>query len=86
MKLLEASQFLKVGDRVEWRGGWGHDSPQIAVVESIDEVEPGEKYGNAVQAMPWHMVKERAVVSLDNHHWAYGRQIEPLKEDARGIA
>lgn len=69
---------LQVGDKVMWRGGWGQQAPQEATVEGIDECEPGEKYGTAVQKMHWAVVPSMAVVTLDNGHWAYGSQIEPM--------
>jgi hypothetical protein len=66
---------LKVGDTVQWRGCFGSAPPVPAVVVAIDEVEPGTKYGDSVDSMDWADVPSRAVVNLDNGHWAYGRQI-----------
>jgi len=66
---------LRVGDTVQWRGGWGSAPPKLAVVTAIQQVELGEKYGDPVEAMPWALVPRYAVVDLDNGHWAYGRQI-----------
>ena len=66
---------LEVGDTVIWRGGWGKDAPIEALVTSIDKVKPGEKYGDDVKSLPWSQVETRAVVALDNGHWAYGYQL-----------
>ena len=72
------SDTLRVGDTVLWRGGWGRDAPQWATVTHLEVcVEPGDKYGVPVDQVPWVEV-DRVIVDLDNRHWAYGSQIEPL--------
>jgi len=69
-------EVLRVGDTVVWRGGWGADPPKLAVITSISMCEPGEKYGDPVDEMPWSLVPVHATVGLDNGHWAYGDQLE----------
>ena len=69
---------LKVGDKVMWRGGWGTQAPQEATVVVLEECEPGQKDGRDVKTMHWALVPSMAVVSLDNGHWAYGDQLEPM--------
>lgn len=72
---------IRVGDRVYWRGGWGRDTPRIARVTSISYPVPhGDKYGPAAVEVPWDDL-DRCVVDLEGGHWAYGHQIEPLRED-----
>jgi hypothetical protein len=75
------TERLRIGDQVIWRGAWGTQAPLRVRVEAIDAVEPGEKYGTEVTEMAWTLVREdRAVVSLDNGHWAYGSQLAPVQE------
>ena len=64
---------LKIGDMVIWKGSWGSDAPQQAIVEGINK---GGKYGDPVDEIKWSQVYDRnVVVVLDNGHWAYGSQI-----------
>ncbi len=71
-------QTIHVGDTVLWRGCFGSDSPKLAVIEYMElckdihmkEGEPVEEV--TLQELP------RAIVDLDNGHWAYGTQIQPL--------
>lgn len=65
---------LKVGDSVMWRGGFGRDKAQQAVVKTIELCEDGEKYGTPVDEVDTNLL-HRVVVDLDNGHWAYGDQI-----------
>ena len=70
---------LKVGDTVLWRGGFGRDPAREALVEAIELVEEGSKYGEAVESAPWSRLQGRhAVISLGSH-WAYAEQIAPLQ-------
>jgi hypothetical protein len=67
---------LKVGDTVLWRGGFGSDPAKPAKVTHIEIVKLGQKEGGVeVQDVPWGIVRDYVVVSLDNGHWAYGRQL-----------
>tara|TARA_R110000796_G_scaffold58413_8_gene134989 strand:+ start:2929 stop:3150 length:222 start_codon:yes stop_codon:yes gene_type:complete len=71
------SKSLKVGDTVNWRGTWGKDASQDAVVNAI---ECNCNLGNGVDviAIDWANVNDRGVVvDLDNGCWAYGNQITP---------
>jgi hypothetical protein len=69
---------LRVGDTVLWRGGFGRDPAREALVEAIELVEEGSKYGEAVESAPWGRLTGRhAVISFGNH-WAYAEQIAPL--------
>jgi hypothetical protein len=68
---------LKVGDVVLWRGDFGSAPKRKAKIESLQVVEPGEKYGDEVAEIDWKLVPNRCVASLDNGHWAYGSQISP---------
>jgi hypothetical protein len=68
---------LKIGDKVMWRGGFGHDEPKPAIVEGI-EITKGGKYGKPVESVNWDQVYERNVVfTLENGSWAYASQIRP---------
>ena len=73
---------LKVGDKVMWRGGWGKEAPKKATVECIELCAVGSKYGKDVKSVAWETIEKgnRSVtVSLDNGHWAYGYQLNPIK-------
>lgn len=74
---------LRVGDVVLWRGSWGSDVRRHAVVTDLEQTsEPNEKYGERVDSLDWARVQAGfAVVTLDNGHWAYGHQLEPLTRD-----
>ena len=57
---------LHVGDSVIWRGGFGADAG----------VTEGEKYGEQVAYLAWSdATGRRAVIDLDNGHWAYAGQL-----------
>ena len=68
---------LKVGDTVMWRGGFGSDAPQKAVVTGIEVCPAGEKYGESRESVDWRRIHS-VVVDLDNGHWAKGHQISRL--------
>ena len=70
---------LKVGDTVNWRGGFGHDAARKAVVEGIEVNVRGGKEGDPVDECDWSEVtRENCVVSLNTGNWAYGNQIRPV--------
>lgn len=70
---------LKIGDKVLWRGGFGMDPAQEAIVEGI-EITNGGKYGKPVDEVDWDKVYERNVVlTLENGSWAYASQIKPCR-------
>lgn len=72
------SNYLKEGDTVIWRGGFGNDAPKKAKVEEI-EITNGAKEGRPVEKVLWSKVQGRnVVVTLDNGHWAYAYQITKL--------
>lgn len=70
---------LKIGDKVLWRGGFGMDPAQEAIIDGI-EITGGAKYGKPVQEVDWDEVYERnVVVNLTNCKWAYASQISKLE-------
>lgn len=70
---------LKVGDTVRWRGGFGMDSATNAKVVGIEINCQGGKHGDEVEEVDWDKVtRDNCVVSLNNHHWAYGNQVKPV--------
>lgn len=72
------NNILKVGDEVIWRGAWGTDEPKRAKVIEIEKTKGHhEKYGQKVDFVKWI---HNFVVTLDNHHWAYDYQLEPVKD------
>ena len=73
------SNILKIGDKVMWRGAWGKDPAEEAIIDGIELCPVGAKYGDAVESVSWNDVKNgNVVVSLDNGHWAYGHQIKQI--------
>jgi len=74
------AKILKVGDEVMWSGGFGSDNPRRAKVETIEVCEEGEKYGEAVDSVPWEDVQGRnIVVTLSTGRWAYGSQLSQIR-------
>lgn len=74
------SDKLKIGDKVMWRGAWGKEPAEEAIIDGIELCPDGGKYGDAVESVTWSTVKNGGVVvSLDNGHWAYGHQIKQIK-------
>lgn len=69
--------LLKKNDIVSWRGSWGTQKPQDAIVTQIELCENGSKHGNEVREIDWELCNRNVVVTLDNGHWAYGNQITP---------
>jgi hypothetical protein len=70
------TDYLTVGDTVNWCGAWGTEPPKKAIVESIEVCKEGDKNGRSVESIAWSKVNTRKiVVSLNNNHWAYGTQI-----------
>lgn len=68
--------LLKVGDMVNWSGSFGTEKHKPACVTDI-EITKGDKYGYAVNSVPWLEVYGRnIVVGLSNGHWAYASQIK----------
>lgn len=79
-KIKNDAKFVKVGDRVMWRGAWGTEPEKEAVVTRMEITEyPRQKEGKEVEIAKWSEVFEnRVVFDLDNHCWAYGEQIFPM--------
>ena len=74
-----SNQKLIVGDIVNWRGRFGKADALPAKVIKIERVALGEKYGESVTEMDWKEVQNgRAVVDLDNGHFARGNQLSPI--------
>jgi len=65
---------LKLGDKVNWRGGFGKDLPKVAKVTNIVVLN------KTVESVAWGEVQSRAVVlDLDNDHWCYGNQVTQIR-------
>lgn len=72
------NDILRIGNTVQWRGGFGSDSPKPAKVTTIEVCPQGEKYGKSQSRISWDKIQElgrRVVLNLDNGHWCYGTQI-----------
>ncbi len=69
--------MLKIGDTVQWSGGFGTHNPRPAKIESMQLTNyPREKYGKNVDEVDEIYVHEnRVVFGLDNGHWCYSDQI-----------
>ena len=77
---------IKIGDKVVWRGSYGDADPKTAVVDGITITErPYDKHdGKEVYSVKYSTLKEgRAVIDLDNGHWAYANQIAPVGHDPK---
>jgi len=73
-------KYLKVGDKVMWRGGFGEDPPKEAIIEEMEvTLYPRQKYGRRQNIVPYSEVeKNRVLFTLKNGHWAYSEQITPI--------
>ena len=68
--------YLKVGDTVIWKGGFGSDAPKETIVQGIEVCHEGNKYGKPVDKVEWSKVNSRKiVVDLASGNWAYGTQL-----------
>jgi hypothetical protein len=63
-------KFIKIGTKVDTR--WGE-----AKVTGIELCQNGEKYGIDMPKI-FLEDKDRCTFDLDNGHWAYGYQVEPV--------
>lgn len=77
---------LKVGDTVQWRGGFGRDEPRPAVIDHMEiTTEPRCKYGDPAESVSFELVRSnRVVFGLTNGHWCYAEQID-LPSQERGL-
>jgi len=75
-----AGNTLNPGDKVICRGDYGLGTPEVKVVESIEIVEIGEKYGTLVDSAAWHRMGDGVVVTFDDNTWAYGSQLEQMEQ------
>lgn len=72
---------IKVGDTVMWRGSWGSEKPEPAVVTSLTVTETSrDKHGGVeVEEVDEELViQNRVLFSLANGHWAYSDQISTI--------
>ena len=75
--------LIRIGDAVLCRGRFGRESSLPVTITHLELcVEAGDKYGVPVAELPWSE-KDRAVVYMDNGHWAYGSQLEPMQQDGQ---
>ena len=73
-----SDNLIRVGDTVFCRSGCGSETPQPVIITHLELcAEEGDKWGVPVSELPWSE-KGRAVMNLNNGHWCYGSQIEPL--------
>lgn len=69
---------IKIGDTVNWRGAWGAQQAQAAIITDIELCEaPRMKYGKPVKSVAVED-KDRCIFSLSNGHWAYGTQVSTI--------
>jgi hypothetical protein len=73
------SDILKLGDKVMWRGAWGKDPAEEAIIEGIQLCPVRQKYGDAVESVTWEDVEgDKVAVTLTNGYWAYGHQLDQI--------
>lgn len=80
---MEKKDYLKVGDKVMWRGGFGSDPAKEATIESIEICARGSKYGTPAKKVLWKTVRgegnRHVVVTLTNGHWCKGHQLSKME-------
>lgn len=76
---MNDENVISVGDTVMWRGTWGQDAAKPAKIIDMQLCEEERmKYGIDIEKA-YLKDKNRLCVVLDNHAWAYGFQIEPIR-------
>lgn len=75
--------IIKIGDKVQHRGGWGSEEKTVTTIEWIQKTADDlEKDGIEVDSIIWdneHGDWEYPfVIGLNNGHWAYSYQIKPV--------
>ena len=75
--------MLKIGDTVQWRGGFGDHAPLPAVIKLMEVTEnPREKgwgfpLGKQVTEVDLAIVRQnRVVFTFESGNWAYSEQID----------
>lgn len=76
------SDTLRIGDDVLWRGSFGMEEPKKVMVTGIQlNYSNGSKEGIPVEEIDWWHIQERnQILDLDNGHWCWAFQIEPVRE------
>lgn len=73
-------KYLKVGQKVMWRGSWGTEPAKLVKVTALERVKAGQKEGGKeVKKVTWDRLKDNGatvIASLDNGHWCYGHQLD----------
>jgi hypothetical protein len=73
--ITNGHKTAKVGQKVKYRGDFGHGPIEVVKIEEIELCEnEHEKYGELVDEVDVKDLR-RCCVGLDNGHWAYGYQI-----------
>lgn len=76
---------LKIGDRVLWSANWATSPPVEVVVEGIELVTSGNKYGEKSEDIFWSDVEDHAVLDLANGKWCYGSAVAPAPSENQGF-
>ncbi len=79
--------LLKRNDEVLWAASWGTEPQKKATVTEITllDYKGAKDDGVEVEQINWELVPEWVVVTLDNGHWAYGYQLEPLHFEVESV-
>lgn len=75
-------KIVKVGDKVEWIGGFGTMPAQVVTVTGLELTDRARsKYGKPVNEVCWSDVLEnRVLFTLSTGNWAYSEQILDVVE------
>ncbi len=75
---------VKVGQTVNWKGGFGTEPVKEAKITVMTLCAKGQKFGREVKSADWDTVlgknKMQIIVELENGHWAYGNQLSPIQK------
>ena len=76
-------KIICIGDKIIFRGNFGHGKPEVATVVALDKTEiPRDKYGKPTNKVTLQDVKENKVIfSLDNSKWCYAEQVTHICEE-----
>lgn len=78
---MEEKEYIKIGSKIKYRGGFGFDPQTEAVVEGIDMsiYKHCKDFLHEVKKVRFDK-RDYCLFYLSNEHWCYGEQIDEIVE------
>jgi hypothetical protein len=77
--------MYKIGDEVWYSGAWGRGPLRSGILDDIELVDAGAKYGESANRVPKGLADDRWVggVTLDDGEtkWGYGHQFKKKSDE-----